>query len=305
MYDLLIIGGSAAGASAAVYAARRGLNFAVIAKDFGGEVALSGDVDNWLGIKHTTGAELAQSFSEHMKSYNPKLIEDVLVSNIEKKADGMFAVTTDDGAIHESKAVLIATGAHSRELGVPGEKEYRLKGVSYCTVCDGPVFSGKNTVTIGGGNSALESALMLADICPHVTVINKNPAFKGEKTLIEKLTAKANVDIVYEAMTTEITGDGKFANGVKYKTKDGTEHTIEMSGAFVHIGQTPNTKMVPAVVERDEFGYVKIGVDGTTSMPGLFAAGDVTFSAHKQIIIAAGQGAAACLSAVQYINRLA
>lgn len=304
MYDLIIIGGSAAGASAAIYAARRGLNFAVIAKEFGGEVALSGDVDNWLGIRHTTGIELAQSFTDHMKSYNPKLIEGFFVSNIEKRADGTFAVTTDDNMVHEAKAVLVATGVHSRELGVPGEKEYRLKGVSYCTVCDGPVFRGKKTVTIGGGNSALESALMMSDIAAHVTVINKNAQFKGEKVLLDNLLKKTNVDIAYEAMTTEITGDGKFAKGVKYKTKDGVEHELAMDGAFVHIGQIPNTQMLPVDVERDPAGYVKIALDGATSVPGLFAAGDVTHSAHKQIIIAAGQGAAACLSAVQYINRL-
>ncbi len=305
VYDLIIIGGSAAGASASVYAARRGLNFAVVAKEFGGEVALSGDVDNWLGIKHTTGIELAQLFTDHMKSYNPTLFEDVLVTSVEKRADGTFAVTTDDAVVHEAKAVLLSTGAHSRELGVPGEREYRLKGVSYCTVCDGPVFTGKKTVTIGGGNSALESALMMADIATHVTVINKNPGFKGEKVLLNNLMNKKNVDIVYEAMTTEITGDGTFARGLKYKTKDGTEHAIEMDGAFVHIGQIPNAKMLPADTEKDEFGYVKIGVDCSTSVPGLFAAGDVTHVAHKQIIIAAGQGATACLSAVQYINRLA
>ncbi len=304
MFDLIIIGGSAAGASAAIYAARRGLNFAVIAKEFGGEVALSGDVDNWLGIKHTTGIELAQAFTDHMKSYNPDITEGFLVTKIEKRADGTFGVTTDDDTLHEAKAVLIATGAHSRELGVPGEKEYRLKGVSYCTVCDGPVFSGKKTVTVGGGNSALESALMMADIATQVTVINKNAQFKGEKVLLNNLLKKTNVDIVYEAKTTEIIGDGAFARGLKYKSKDGVEHEIAMDGAFVHIGQIPNAQMLPTDVEKDEFGYIKIGVDGTTSVPGLFAAGDVTNSAHKQIIIAAGQGAAACLSAVQYLNRL-
>lgn len=304
MYDLIIIGGSAAGASASIYAARRGLNFAVITKEFGGEVALSGDVDNWLGIKHTTGIELADMFTEHMKSYHPKLIEGFLVTALAKRADGTFAVTTDDAMVHEAKSLLVATGVHSRELGIPGEKEYRLKGVSYCTVCDGPVFTGKKTVTIGGGNSALESALMMADIASHVTVINKNAGFKGEKVLMDNLLKKKNVDIVSEAMTTEITGDGKFARGLKYTTKDGVEHEIPMDGAFVHIGQIPNTQMLPADIGKDEFGYIKTGIDGATNVPGLFAAGDVTNGAHKQIIIAAGQGAAACLSAVQYINRL-
>lgn len=304
MYDLIIIGGSAAGASAGIYAARRGLKFLVIAKDLGGEVALSGDVENWLGIKRTTGIELSQMFREHIESYKPEIKEGYLVTGIVKDTDGMFTVTADDGAPYRAKAVLVATGAHSRLLGVPGEDTYRLKGVSYCTVCDGPLFSGKRVVTIGGGNSALESALMLADIASHVTVINKNPAFKGEASLIEKVTSNPKVEVLYSAMTTEIIGDGALAKGVKYKDAAGVEHTVDMDGAFVHIGQTPNSQMVPAECTKDAFGYIAIGLDGATSIAGLFAAGDVTHSAHKQIIIAAGQGAAAALSAVQYINRL-
>ena len=302
MYDLIIIGGSAAGASAGIYAARRGLKFLVIAKDLGGEVALSGEVENWLGVIKTTGGELASQFSAHLRSYNPEILEGFLTTKIEKTATG-FVVTTDDGKTHEAKTVIVTAGAHSRLLGVPGEEQYRLKGVSYCTVCDGPLFKGKRTVTIGGGNSVLESALMLADIASSVTVINKNPQFKGDATLIAKVTANPKIKIIYSAMTTEITGDGQFATGLKYIDADG-EHTIDMEGAFVHIGQTPNSQMMPLECEKDQFGYVKIGLDGATSVPGLFAAGDITHSAHKQIIIAAGQGAAAALSAVQYLNRM-
>ena len=304
MYDLIIIGGSAAGASAGVYAARRGLKFLIIAKDLGGEVALSGDVDNWLGIKHTTGIELAGMFREHIESYKPEILEGYLVKALTKDADGMFTVTTDDDKTYQAKAVILATGAHSRLLGVPGEDTYRLKGVSYCTVCDGPVFKGKRTVTIGGGNAALESALMLAELASEVTVINKNVTFKGEVSLIEKVTNNPKIHVIYEAMTTEIIGDGKFAHCVVYTDKAGVSHTIEMEGAFVHIGQIPNSQIVPAECAKDAFGYVTVGIDGATSCAGLFAAGDVTSSAHKQIIIAAGQGAAAALSAVQYINRL-
>jgi alkyl hydroperoxide reductase subunit AhpF len=304
MYDLIIIGGSAAGASAGVYAARRGLKFLMIAKDLGGEVALSGEVENWLGIKHTTGIELSAMFREHIESYKPEVLEGYLAKSIATDDDGMFTITTDDDKQYRSKAVIVTTGAHSRLLGVPGEDAYRLKGVSYCTVCDGPLFAGKKTVTIGGGNSALESALMMADIASSVTVLNKNAAFKGEASLIAKVTSHPKITVIYSAMTTEITGEGAFATGLKYKDAEGTEHTIEMGGAFVHIGQTPNSQMVPAACEKDAFGYIKIGLDGGTSVPGLFAAGDVTHTAHKQIIIAAGQGATAALSAVQYINRL-
>ncbi len=304
MDDLIIIGGSAAAATAGIYAARRGLKFTVIAKDFGGEVALSGEVENWPGIPHTTGAELATQFANHLKSYQPHLVEGVIATAIAKNADGTFTVTTDDGTAYQAKTVIVAAGVHSRELNVPGEKEYRLKGVSYCTVCDGPLFKGKRTATIGGGNSALESALMLADISTHVTVINKNPRFKGEAVLLQKLQQRTNVDIVFSAMTTEILGNGSVATGLKYTDASGAEHTVDVEGIFVHIGQTPNSQLMPPECEKDPSGYVKIGEDGSTTVPGLYAAGDITHTAHKQIIIAAGQGATAALSAVQYLNRM-
>ncbi len=302
-YDLAIIGGSAAGASASVYAARRGLKFIVIAKDLGGEVALSGEVENWLGIKHTTGFDLAQQFSEHMKAYSPDIKEGYGVTSISKDSGGIFTITTEQPETIQAKSVVVASGVHSRELGIPGEKEFRLKGVSYCTVCDGPLFRGKRTVTIGGGNSALESALMMADIASEVTVINKNPSFKGEKILLDNLLKKPNVKILYSPITTEIYGEG-VAKGLKYKDENGEVHDLPMEGAFVHIGQIPNSQMIPPECEKDQFGYVKVNLDGSTSCPGLFAAGDVTNIPHKQIIIAAGQGATAALSAVQYINRL-
>jgi len=304
-YDLVIVGGSAAGAAAGIYAARRGLKYLIVSKDLMGEVALSGDIENWLGIIKTNGLELSAKFAEHIRSYGANnIVEGELTVSIAK--DGtMWKVTTDGGKTYEAKAVIVATGAHSRLLGVPGEEQYRLKGVSYCTVCDGPVFAGKRTITIGGGNSALESALMLADIAASVTVINKNPQFKGETTLIEKVMHHPKITVISEATTTEITGDGTFATGVKYKDKDGTEHTVEAEGTFVHIGQVPNSKLVPDDCEKDAFGYIKIGLDGATNLPGLYAAGDVTHTAHKQIIIAAGQGATAALSVVQYLNRLA
>lgn len=304
MHDLIIIGGSAAGSSAGVYAIRRGLKVLMIASDLGGEVATSGDIENWLGTVHTNGIELSSRFSEHLKSYNPDMLEGYKVTKLEKKGEGHFVATTDDGKEHEAKAVVVATGVHSRELGVPGEKEYRLKGVSYCTVCDGPIFRGKPTAVIGGGNSALEAALMLADLCPKVTVVNKNAQFKGEAVLIEKLKAKKNIEVLYEAVTTEITGDGTFANGLTYTKKDGSTEELKVAGMFVHIGQVPNSGILPAEVTKNAFGEVEVDLGCATSVPGIFAAGDVTNIPHKQIVIAAGMGSAAALSAVQYINRL-
>lgn len=303
MYDLIIIGGSAAGASAGIYAIRRGLKVLILAGDLGGEVATSGDIENWLGIQHTNGLELSQQFQDHVKSYHPDIEEGVKVGKIEKRG-GYFVATISDGKEHEAKAVVVATGLHPRELNVPGEKEYRLKGVSYCTVCDGPVFRGKTTAVIGGGNSALEAALMLADLCPKVYVINKNPQFKGEQILIDNLNKKSNVEVIYSAKTTEIIGDGKFATGLMYADAEGQEHTLEAAGMFVHIGQVPNSQLVPDEVTKNKFDEIEVDLGCATSVPGIFAAGDVTNIPHKQIIIAAGQGCSAALSAVAYINRL-
>lgn len=304
-YDLIIIGGSAAGASAVIYASRRGLKSLVIAKDLGGEVATSGEIENWLGIEHTNGFDLSSQFRKHLESYKPEIVEGSIATKLEKRGEGDFVVTTDDGKVFEGKAVVVASGIHPRELGVPGEKEFRLRGISYCTVCDGPLFAGKKTVTIGGGNSALESALMLADIASEVTVVNKNAQFKGEQVLMDNLKTKKNVTVITEAMTTDFFGDqGGFAKGLHYTDKAGQSHELLFDGSFVHIGSVPNSQFVPPEVSKDQFGSIKVDATGATSVPGIFAAGDVTDTPHKQIIIAAGMGATAALSAVQYINRL-
>lgn len=304
MYDLIIIGGSAAGATAGIYAARRGLSFKVIAKDLGGEVALSGEIGNWPGIIKTDGIELSDMFKKHLKSYEPDILEGPLVKSVVKNEDGTFTVSTDDGQQFTASAVIVATGIHPRELGVPGEKEYKNNGVSYCTVCDGPIFKGQETVTIGGGNSALESALMMADIATKVTVINKNAQFKGEQVLIENLEKKGNVTVVTEAMTTEIVGDGKKVTSVKYTDKDGNAQEVPAGGVFIHIGNVPNSQVVGDEVAKNDFKNIIVNMAGETNVPGLFAAGDVTDVPHQQIVIAAGQGSAAALSAVQYINKV-
>ncbi|MBX4211763.1 MAG: FAD-dependent oxidoreductase [Candidatus Yanofskybacteria bacterium] len=320
MFDLIIIGGSAAATAAGVYAARRGLNFKIITKEFGGEVATSGEIGNWPGIPQTDGVSLAQQFKDHLKSYNVEPEEGVEVEKITKQDDGLFCITTKPDGVtmvadkmeqtptsapkcdYVAKAVILTTGVHPRELNVPGEKEYRNKGVSYCTVCDGPIFRGKVTATVGGGNSALESALMLADISSKVYVLNKNPQFKGEEVLINNLKQKPNVEIIYNANTTQITGE-QFVKNLKYSDASG-EHELSVDGIFVHIGMIPNSQIVPQEVEKNNFGEIKVNANMETNIPGLYAAGDVTDVAHKQIVIAAGQGCIATLSAVQYLNRL-
>ncbi len=301
LYDLIIIGASAAATSAGVYAARRGLDFKIISKDFGGEVATSGEIGNWPGIIQTDGISLALQFKAHLEANHVTIEEGIEVSSISKQGNE-FSIKAKDGS-YRAKAVIVATGAHPRELTVDGEREFRNKGVSYCTVCDGPLFNGKITAVVGGGNSALEAALMLADISSKVYVINKNAQFKGEQILIDNLALKKNVDIIYEAMTQRIIGD-KLAKGIIYKDKSGQEHTLDAEGIFVHIGSIPNSAMVPTEVVKDQFGYIKVNANCETSVAGLLAAGDVTDVPFKQIVIAAGQGTIALLSAVSYLNRL-
>lgn len=314
MFDLIIIGGSAAATTAGIYAARRGLNFRIITKDFGGEVATSGEIGNWPGISQTDGITLTNQFKEHLKFYNVFPEESVEVDKIIKQNDGSFCIKTKSesrsnlgnskgstlNCDYVAKAVIVATGVHPRELNVPGEKEFRNKGVSYCTVCDGPLFFGKTTAVIGGGNSALEAGLMLADISSKVYVINKNNQFKGDVILIDKLTAKKNVEIVYGAKTTQIMGE-QFVTGLKYE-KD-SQREIKVDGIFVHIGMTPNSYIVPAEVQKNDVGEIVVNKNCETNIPGLYAAGDVTDVSFNQIVIAAGQGCIATLSAVQYLNK--
>lgn len=301
VYDLIIIGGSAAGTTAGIYAARRNLNFLIIAKDLGGEVATSGEIGNWPGIIQVDGLALAQQFKSHLESYAPEIKEGVGVDSIIANSDGTFMIKTPTEE-YQSRAVLVATGVHPRELNVPGEKEFRNKGLSYCTTCDGPLFKNKVVATIGGGNAVLESALMLSDIAEKVYLINKNAKFKGEQVLIDKVHSKVNIEIIYEALTSEISGD-QFVSGLKYGDKNNTSHDLKVGGVFVHIGQIPNSSIAPKSVEKDQFGQIIVNTRCETNIPGLFAAGDVTNVAYKQIVIAAGQGCIATLSAVEYLNR--
>jgi len=337
LYDLIIIGASAAGVSAAVYAKRRNINFLLIAKDVGGEVATSGEIENYLGFPKTDGISLASEFRKQL-AYNGIRNEEANVDAI-VQGDGFFVVKAKKGeALSEfsTKAVIIASGVHPRKLGIPGEDEYKNKGVSYCTTCDGPLFSGKTVAVIGGGNSALESLLMLATIAKKVYSFNINASFTGEQILIEKVKQLPNVTLITEAVTKKILGDtfvssleyersegaaqagyermrpqGECREGgvesaaqAEYEKKDtGESQMQEVQGVFVHIGMLPNSDFID-FVEKNEFGEIKVNAVCQTSVPGIFAAGDVTNVAYKQISIAAGQGTLALLAAVDYLNKL-
>lgn len=311
MLDLIIIGGSAAGSSAAIYCARRKLNFKMVALDLGGEVALSGEVNNWPGIINIQGFELAQKFSEHVKSYGVDIDEGWRVENV-TPIKKHYKITAKNGnnetRTYEAKAAIIATGIHPRHLEIPGEKELYLKGVTYCTVCDGPLFKNKITATVGSGNAALESALMMAGIAQKVYVLSRfantpetNGGFpKGEAILIEKVKALPNVEIIYEANTVEITGE-KMVSGLKYQTGKNPTQELLVQGVMVHIGQIPNSQFIDKV-KKNKIGEIMIDEKCRTNRRGIFAAGDVTDVAYKQIGIAAGQGIVAALAGIEYIN---
>ncbi len=313
LLDLVIIGAAAAGSAAAIYAARRHLNFVMVAKDTGGEVALSGEVENWPGTINTTGFELAKNFNDHVKSYNVKIDEGFGVTKIEQEKNYHVVhaeTSTGKTQSYKTKSVIIASGIHPRLLEIPGEKELKGKGVTYCTVCDGPLFGGKTTATIGAGNSAVESALMMAEIAEKVFLVTKyadTPENKGgfpkaEDILVKKLKEKKNVEIIYSASTKEITGDG-MVSGIKYEdtaTKENKE--IKVDGVMVHIGMIPNSDFVTCG-KKNKAGEIVVNTRCETDCPGIFAAGDVTDIPFKQISIAVGHGATSALSAIDYLNK--
>ncbi|MBI2444609.1 MAG: FAD-dependent oxidoreductase [Candidatus Magasanikbacteria bacterium] len=313
MYDLIVIGGAAVGSAAGIYAARRKLNFLIIAKDLGGEVALSGAVNNWPGIIDIQGFDLAEKFAEHLKSYGVAADEGAEVISV-KPEKNYHVVTAKNSAgeikTYQTKTVIVGTGIHPRELGVPGEKPLLHHGVTSCTVCDGPLFTGKVTATIGAGNSALESALMMMEIASKVYLLTKYPNTpatqggfpKGEAILIEKVKAAKNVEIIYEANTTEIVGD-KVVTGLKYQDAAGQVQQIAVQGVMVHVGMIPNSQFIDCV-KKNAQGEIEVDLLGRTSCPGIFAAGDVTNIPYKQIAIAAGQGVTAALTAIDYLNKL-
>ncbi len=311
MYDLVIIGAAAAGCTAAVYAARRNLNFIIITKDIGGEVALSGEVENWPGQIHTTGIQLAQDFHKHAASYNTNIKNGLMVTSITQEGKH-HVITTDDGTgkieNFQTKTVIIGSGIHPRTLGISGEEELRGKGVTYCTVCDGPLYKKKVTITIGSGNSALESALMMATLASKVYLLSKYPDTKeskggfpkGENILIDKIKQQSNVEIIYGAATTKILGTD-YVTGIEYTDANGTTQTLSADGAMVHIGMIPNTDFTGNIAKNPVKELI-VSQKCETSVPGIFAAGDVTNIPYKQISIAAGQGAVAALAAIEYIN---
>ena len=307
-FDVLVVGGGPAGASAAIYAARKGIRTGVVAERFGGQVMDTMSIENFISVQATTGPHLASSLEEHVKQYNVDIMSEQRVKNIVAAADtedGYAHIYLESGAILKSRSVIISTGARWREMNVPGEQEYRNKGVAYCPHCDGPLFKGKRTAVIGGGNSGIEAAIDLAGIVEHVTVLEFADTLRADQVLINKAESMPNIDIIKMAQTTEVVGDGTRVTGISYKDRNTDEiKHIELAGIFVQIGLVPNTEWLKeSTVALTPRGEIEIGAHGNTNVNGIFAAGDVTTVPFKQIIIAMGEGAKASLGAFDYLIR--
>jgi len=296
IYDLIIIGAGPAGITASVYAARKKLNFLVISLDIGGQAAWSGDIENYTGYQFITGPELAAKFEEHMRKYGIALKENEEALALEKSGEAI-SVKTNKG-VYLSRSVIIASGKKSKELGVPGEKEFKNRGLTYCATCDGPLFAGKIVSIIGGGNSALDAALQLIKIAKHVYIINNTVQLTGDEIMRQKVEAASNATVLNNTQVVSVTGD-KFVSAIKLKDNAGIKE-LAVQGVFVEIGLIPNVAFA-GKVERNERGEIKIDSANQTNIPGIFAAGDVTDVQEKQIIIAAGEGSKAALSAFRYL----
>nr|WP_291576269.1 alkyl hydroperoxide reductase subunit F [Clostridium sp. UBA4548] len=300
-YDVLIIGGGPAGASAAIYSARKGIRTGLVAERFGGQVMDTLGIENFISMKYTEGPKLVASLEEHVNQYNVDVMKLQRAKRLTKK--DYIEVELESGAILKGKTVIISTGARWRKVGVPGEEEFITKGVAYCPHCDGPLFAGKDVAVIGGGNSGIEAAIDLAGIVRHVTVLEFMPELKADAVLQKRLYSLPNVTVIKNAQIKEITGTDK-VNGISYINRDNGEiHHIELQGVFVQIGLVPNTDWLGEEVNRSRFGEIIVDKYGATSVPGVFAAGDCTDSAYKQIIISMGSGATAALGAFDYLIR--
>lgn len=297
MYDLIIIGAGPAGITAAVYAARKSIKFLVISKDIGGQAAWSGDIENYTGYQFITGPELAAKFEEHMRKYDIELKENEGAVDLKKEGD-IITVTTDKNR-YEARTVIIASGKRTRELNVPGEKEFKNRGLTYCATCDAPLFSGKEVAVIGGGNSALDATLQLMNIAKHIYLINIAPALTGDAVMCEKVQESKIVTLLNNSQVSAVTGE-KMVNGIKVK-KEGKEQFLAVAGVFVEIGLIPNSEFIKDV-EKNKLGEIKVNTSNETNIPGIFAAGDITDVPEKQIIIAAGEGSKATLSAFKYLS---
>jgi alkyl hydroperoxide reductase subunit F len=305
-YEVLIIGGGPAGAAAAVYAARKGIRTGIVAERFGGQTMDTLAIENFISVLETEGPKFSAALETHVRHYGVDITTLQRVARVEPaaQAGGYATVTLDNGAQLKGRSVILATGARWRNMNVPGEAEYRTKGVAYCPHCDGPLFKGRDVAVIGGGNSGIEAAIDLAGVVRSVTVLEFMDQLKADQVLVDKLRSLPNVTVHVNAQTTEVVGDGQKMTGLKWRDRvSGEEHLADLAGVFVQIGLVPNTDFLKGTVELSRFGEIIVDAKCHTSAPGLFAAGDATTVPYKQIIIATGEGAKAALSAFDYLIR--
>ena len=302
-FDMLVVGGGPAGAAAAIYAARKGIRTGVVAERFGGQVLDTMGIENFISVPETEGPKMAAALEQHVKAYDVDIMNLQRAQGIQT-VNGLIEISLASGASVKSKSVVIATGARWREMNVPGETEYRGRGVAYLPHCDGPLFKGKRVAVIGGGNSGIEAAIDLAGVVAHVTVLEFDTQLRADAVLQKKLASLSNVTVITSALTTEVTGDGNKVNGLVYTDRNSSEsRTVELEGIFVQIGLVPNTDWLKGIVNLSPRGEIEIDARGATSMPGVFAAGDATTVPYKQIIIAMGAGATAALGAFDHMIR--
>ncbi|WP_282946754.1 MULTISPECIES: alkyl hydroperoxide reductase subunit F [unclassified Sphingopyxis] len=306
-FDVLVVGGGPAGAAAAIYAARKGIRVGLAAERFGGQVLDTMGIENFISVQHTEGPKLVAQLEQHVKDYDVDIMnlqraEKLIPAKVE---GGLHEVRLASGASVKARTVILSTGARWRQLGVPGEDQYRNKGVAYCPHCDGPLYKGKRVAVIGGGNSGVEAAIDLAGLVAHVTLIEYDSELRADAVLQRKLASLPNVKIITSALTTEVLGDGEKVTGLSYKDRNKDElHQVELEGVFVQIGLVPNTEWLKDSVTLSRHGEIEVDHRGETSQPGIFAAGDCTTVPYKQIVIAMGEGSKAALAAFDYMIRL-
>jgi alkyl hydroperoxide reductase subunit F len=304
-FDVLVVGGGPAGAAAAIYAARKGIRTGVVAERFGGQVLDTMAIENFISMSYTEGPKLATALEQHVRDY------EVDVMNLQRAAklhaagdDGLVGIELENGATLRARSVILSTGARWRQMGVPGEEQYRNKGVAYCPHCDGPLFKGKRVAVIGGGNSGVEAAIDLAGIVAHVTLVEFDTKLRADEVLQRKLRSLSNVEIIVNGQSTEVLGDGAKVTGLVVKDRaSNASRTIELEGVFVQIGLLPNTEWLKGSIELSPRGEIVIDERGATNLPGVFAAGDATTVPYKQIVIAMGAGSTAALSAFDHLIR--
>ena len=300
LYDVLVVGTGPSAVSAAIYAARKGLDVAMIGLKIGGQVLDTREIENIIGTAKTTGSEYAENLEKHLKEYCVAFKEGTYVTKIEEDGKNKL-ITTSDKKIYKSKTVIIATGAKWRELNVPGEQEYKGKGVHYCATCDGPFYKGLDVAVVGGGNSGIEAALDMAGIAKNVTVVEFMPELKADKILQDKLNERNNFKVITNAATTKIYGED-FTKGMEYQNRaDESTHELNIDGVFIEIGLTPNSEFAKDLIATNKIGEIIIDENNMTNIKGIFASGDVTTVKQKQIVISVGEGAKAALGAFDYL----